>query len=83
MGEIADTLRSTLRQLAQADARLYRGLAQELSDGATAVKEVKKAKKESDAEKTEKPEAKKPEAEAPKPAAKPTAKKAAKETPAQ
>jgi hypothetical protein len=36
MGEIADTLRSTLRQLAQADARLYRGLAQELSDGATA-----------------------------------------------
>jgi hypothetical protein len=39
MGEIAETLRSTLRQLAQADARLYRGLAQELSDGATAVKE--------------------------------------------
>ena len=36
MGEIADTLRSALRQLAQADARLYRGLAQELSDGATA-----------------------------------------------
>jgi hypothetical protein len=36
MGEIADTLRSTLRQLAQADARLYRGLAQELGDGATA-----------------------------------------------
>jgi hypothetical protein len=39
MGEIADTMRSALRQLAQADARLYRGLAQELSDGATAVKE--------------------------------------------
>ena len=36
MGEIADTLRSTLRQLAQADARLYRGLAQELGDSATA-----------------------------------------------
>ena len=36
MGEIADTLRSTLRQLAQADARLYRGLAEELGDGATA-----------------------------------------------
>ena len=32
MGEIADTLRSTLRQLAQADARLYRGLAEELGD---------------------------------------------------
>ena len=47
--------------------------------GATAAKEVKKAKKESDAEKTEKPEAKKPEAEL-KPATKPTAKKAAKET---
>ena len=39
MGEIADTLRSTLRQLAQADARLYRGLAEELGDGATAVEE--------------------------------------------
>jgi len=39
MGEIADTMRSALRQLAQADAQLYRGLAQELSDGATAVKE--------------------------------------------
>jgi hypothetical protein len=36
MGEIADTMRSALRQLAQADARLYRGLAEELSDGATA-----------------------------------------------
>jgi len=39
MGEIADTLRSTLRQLAQADARLYRGLAEELGDGATSVEE--------------------------------------------
>ncbi len=39
MGEIADTLRSTLRQLAQADARLYRGLAEELGDGSTAVEE--------------------------------------------
>ena len=39
MGEIADTMRSALRQLAQADARLYRGLAEELGDGATAVEE--------------------------------------------
>lgn len=39
MGEIADTLRSTLRQLAQAVARLYRGLAEELGDGATTVEE--------------------------------------------
>jgi hypothetical protein len=39
MGEIADTLRSTLRELAQADARLYRGLAEELGDGATTVEE--------------------------------------------
>ncbi len=39
MGEIADTLRSTLQQLAQADARLYRGLAEELGDSATAVEE--------------------------------------------
>ena len=36
MGEIASTMGSALRQLAQADARLYRGLAQELNDGATA-----------------------------------------------
>jgi hypothetical protein len=36
MGEIADTMRSALRELAQADARLYRGLAEELGDGATA-----------------------------------------------
>jgi hypothetical protein len=35
MGEIADTM----RQLAQADARLYRGLAEELGDGATSVEE--------------------------------------------
>ena len=39
MGEIADTMRSTLRQLAQADALLYRGLAEELGDGATSVEE--------------------------------------------
>jgi hypothetical protein len=39
MGEIADTLRSTLQQLGQADARLYRGLAEELGDGATTVEE--------------------------------------------
>ena len=32
MGEIADTLRTTLWGLAQADARLYRGLAEELGD---------------------------------------------------
>ena len=36
MGEIADTMRSALRQLAQADALLYSGLAEELDDGATA-----------------------------------------------
>ena len=34
MGAIANQLRSTLRDLAQSDARLYRGLAAEL--GATA-----------------------------------------------
>jgi hypothetical protein len=34
MGVIADTLRSTLRDLAEADARLYRGLAQEPLQGA-------------------------------------------------
>ena len=32
MGVIADTLRATLRDLAEADARLYRGLATELAD---------------------------------------------------
>ena len=35
MGVIADTLRSTLRDLAEADARLYRGLAEELATPAT------------------------------------------------
>lgn len=32
MGQIADTLRATLRDLAQSDGRLYRGLQQELAD---------------------------------------------------
>ena len=32
-------MRSALRELAQADARLYRGLAEELGDGTTAVEE--------------------------------------------
>ena len=32
MGEITDALRASLRELAQADARLYRGLQQELAD---------------------------------------------------
>lgn len=31
MGVIADTLRATLREMAQSDARLYRGLDQHLS----------------------------------------------------
>jgi hypothetical protein len=31
MGVIADTLRASLRELAEADARLYRGLAAELA----------------------------------------------------
>ena len=31
MGVLTDTLRSTLRDLAEADARLYRGLATELA----------------------------------------------------
>lgn len=39
MGEIADTLRATLRELAQADARLYRGLAEELGDTSAATSE--------------------------------------------
>ena len=39
IGEIADKMRSALRQLAQADARLYRGLTEELGDGDTAVEE--------------------------------------------
>jgi hypothetical protein len=37
MGVIADSLRSTLRELAQADARLYRGLADELGPSAPAL----------------------------------------------
>ena len=32
MGQIADTLRATLRDLAQSDARLYRGLQEELAE---------------------------------------------------
>jgi hypothetical protein len=32
MGQLTDTLRATLRDLAQSDARLYHGLQQELSD---------------------------------------------------
>jgi len=39
MGKIAEALRANLRQLAQADARLYRGLAEELGDGGTTVEE--------------------------------------------
>jgi hypothetical protein len=35
MGVITDTLRSTLRDLAESDARLYRGLAAELATSAT------------------------------------------------
>jgi hypothetical protein len=31
MGVLTDTLRSTLRDLAESDARLYRGLAKELA----------------------------------------------------
>lgn len=36
MGQIADTLRATLRDLAQSDARLYRGLQKELSEASPA-----------------------------------------------
>ncbi len=32
MGAMTDTLRATLRDLAESDARLYRGLAQELAE---------------------------------------------------
>ena len=32
MGQITDSLRATLRELAQSDARLYRGLQEELGD---------------------------------------------------
>ena len=35
MGVIADTLRATLRDLAESDARLYRGLATELGTTAS------------------------------------------------
>ena len=34
MGQLTDTLRATLRDLAQSDARLYRGLQEELGDTA-------------------------------------------------
>ena len=37
MGAIAATLRATLRDLAQADARLYRGMADELGPSAPAL----------------------------------------------
>ena len=37
MGVIADSLRASLRDLAQADARLYRGLADELGAVAPAL----------------------------------------------
>jgi hypothetical protein len=35
MGQLTDTLRATLRDLAQSDARLYRGLQQELGEPST------------------------------------------------
>jgi hypothetical protein len=37
MGQLTDTLRATLRDLAQSDARLYRGLQQGLSDATPAT----------------------------------------------
>lgn len=37
MGVIADTLRASLRELAQADARLYRGLADITADAPPAL----------------------------------------------
>ena len=37
MGQLTDTLRATLRDLAQSDARLYRGLQQELGDTRSAI----------------------------------------------
>ena len=37
MGVIADSLRASLRELAHADARLYRGLADELQQTAPAL----------------------------------------------
>ena len=36
MGRITDSLRATMRELAQSDARLYRGLREELGDATTA-----------------------------------------------
>ena len=36
MGRITDSLRATMRELAQSDARLYRGLREELGDASTA-----------------------------------------------
>ena len=36
MGQLTDTLRATLRDLAQSDARLYRGLQEELSEATPA-----------------------------------------------
>ena len=44
MGVIADQLRATLRQMAEADARLYAGLAVELAD-TPAPKPAKRATK--------------------------------------
>lgn len=37
MGQIADTLRATLRDLALSDARLYRGLQDELADASAGI----------------------------------------------
>jgi len=37
MGAMTDTLKATLRDLAESDARLYRGLAQELSHAAPSI----------------------------------------------
>ncbi|MEB3264452.1 MAG: hypothetical protein VKJ66_08795 [Synechococcus sp.] len=39
MGQLTDSLRATLRELAQSDARLYRGLQEELGDGPAAVRQ--------------------------------------------
>ena len=40
MGQLTDTLRATLRDLAQSDARLYRGLQEELGDTRPATSPV-------------------------------------------
>ena len=40
MGQLTDTLRVTLRDLAQSDARLYRGLQEELADTRPATSPV-------------------------------------------